>query len=38
MIEEGVEASTTPCGSHRRDVDGEVGRSDLHVAVAGEGQ
>jgi len=34
--EEGAEASTTPCGSHQRDVD-EVGHSDLHVAVAGEG-
>jgi len=35
--EEGAEASTTPCRSHQRDVD-EVDRSDLYVAVAGEGQ
>ena len=39
VIEEGgVEASITPCGSHQRDVDEEVGRSDPFVAVAVEGQ
>ena len=35
--EEGTEALTTPCRSHQRDVDEEVGHSDLHVAVVGEG-
>jgi len=36
VIEEGTEALTTPCRSHQRDVDEEVGHSDLHVAVVGE--
>ena len=45
LVEEGfvteeadAEALTTPCGSHQRDVDEEVGRSDPFVAVANEGQ